>query len=128
MSMYSPEAEALLNQWTCMSLNMRSAILRARYLQQTADRDVKQEELERQLQEKQINARYRQIAREMRAFSGAEGVEKEFPEDTEVGPSGIGRFVDFRISEDAIPSLRVRLEKVNSLVLALFVALCSIHL
>ena len=36
MSDYSPEAEALLNQWICLSQNMRSAIARAKYLQRKA--------------------------------------------------------------------------------------------
>lgn len=128
MSQYSPEAEALLTQWTCMSLNMRSTIFRARYLQQAAERNGRQAELEAQLRAKRINALYRQIGQEMRAFSSTEGVEKEFPEDTEVGPMGMGRFIDFRISEDAIPGLRVRLENVNQMVLRLFIALCTIHL
>ena len=128
MSIYSPEAEALLNQWTCMSLNMRSAILRARWLQQIAERSGKEDELNRQLHGKRINAQYRQIGREMRAFASADGVQKEFPEDSEFGAMGIGRFVDFRISEEAIPSLRVRLDKVNSMVLTLFISLCSVRL
>ena len=127
MSSYSPEAEAFLTQWTCMSLNMRSAIFRARYLQMTAERTGRQAELEAQLHQKRINALYRQIGQEMRALTSSDGVEKEFPEDAEVGPMGIGRFIDFRISEDAIPELRIRLEKVNQMVLTLFVTLCTIH-
>ena len=127
MSSYSPEAEAFLTQWTCMSLNMRSAIFRARYLQMTAERNGRQAELEAQLRQKRINALYRQIGQEMRALTSSDGVEKEFPEDAEVGPMGIGRFIDFRISEDAIPELRIRLEKVNQMVLTLFVTLCTIH-
>lgn len=128
MSSYSPEAEAFLIQWTCMSLNMRSAIFRARYLQMAAERNGRQSELEAQLRQKHINAIYRQIGLEMRAFSSSDGVEKEFPEDAEVGSMGIGRFIDFRISEDAIPELRTRLEKVNRMVLTLFIALCTIHI
>ena len=128
MSSYSPEAEAFLTQWTCMSLNMRSAIFRARYLQMTAERTGRQAELEAQLHQKRINALYRQIGQEMRALTSSDGVEKEFPEDAEVGPMGIGRFIDFRISEDAIPELRVRLEKVDQKVLTLFITLCTIHL
>ena len=127
MSSYSPEAEALLTQWSCMSMNMRSAIFRARYLQQVAEKNGREAELEAQLRAKRINALYRRIGMEMRAFSSTEGVEKEFPEDTEVGPMGVGRFVDFRISEDAIPELRVRLETVNQMVLTLFITLCTIH-
>ena len=127
MSSYSPEAEALLTQWSCMSMNMRSAIFRARYLQQVAENNGREAELEAQLRAKRINALYRRIGMEMRAFSSTEGVEKEFPEDTEVGPMGVGRFVDFRISEDAIPELRVRLETVNQMVLTLFITLCTIH-
>lgn len=127
MSSYSPGAEAFLTQWTCMSLNMRSAIFRARYLQQTAEQNGRQAELDAQLRQKRINAMYRQIGLEMRAFSSTEGVEKEFPEDSEAGSMGVGRFIDFRISEDAIPELRIRLEKVNQMVLTLFITLCTIH-
>lgn len=125
MSSYSPEAEAFLIQWTCMSLNMRSAIFRARYLQMAAERSGRQAELEAQLRQKHISALYRQIGLEMRAFSSSDGVEKEFPEDTEAG--FMGRFIDFRISEDAIPGLRIRLEKVNQMVLTLLITLCTIH-
>ena len=128
MSSYSPEAEAFLIQWTCMSLNMRSAIFRARYLQMAAERNGRQAELEAQLRQKHINAIYRQIGLEMRTLTSSDGVEKEFPEDAEVGSMGIGRFIDFRISEDAIPELRTRLEKVNRMVLTLFIALCTIHI
>lgn len=128
MSGYSPQAEGLLVQWSCMSMNMRSVILRAKALQELAQQAGREDALEAQLQEKRINALYRQIGREMRAFSSSEGVEKEFPEDTELGPMGVGRFVDFRISEDAIPQLRTRLEKVNELVLRLLLTLCTIHI
>lgn len=128
MSGYSPQAEGLLVQWSCMSMNMRSVILRAKALQELAQQTGREDALEAQLQEKRINALYRQIGREMRAFSSSEGVEKEFPEDTELGPMGVGRFVDFRISEDAIPQLRTRLEKVNELVLRLLLTLCTIHI
>ena len=128
MSGYSPQAEGLLVQWSCMSMNMRSVILRAKALQELAQQTGREDALEAQLQEKRINALYRQIGREMRAFSSSEGVEKEFPEDTELGPMGVGRFVDFRINEDAIPQLRTRLEKVNELVLRLLLTLCTIHI
>ena len=128
MSSYSPEAEAFLTQWTCMSLNMRSAIFRARYLQQKAEKNGREAALEAQLRLKHINTLYQQIGLEMRALTSNEGVEKEFPEDTEVGPMGVGRFIDFRISEEAIPELRIRLENVNQLVLKLFITLCTIHL
>ncbi len=128
MSGYSPQAEGLLAQWSCMSMNMRSTLVRAKALQQLAEDTGRQQELEAQLNEKHVHALYQQIGLEMRAFSASEGVEKEFPEDTELGPMGVGRFVDFRISEDAIPELRKLLEKVDRMVLTLFLTLCTIHL
>lgn len=128
MSDYSPQAEALLSQWNCLSMNMKSVIVRARYLQKKAEEAGMDDWLKHQLQEKQIHAQYWQIGREMRAFSTAEGVEKRFPEDPAAGPAGIGRFVDFRISEEAIPELSQRIGKLNGRVLTLFITLCSIRL
>ncbi len=126
MSDYSPQAEALLNQWICLSQNMRSAIARARYLQRQAQVKGEESYLEQQLYRKRINALYREIGREMRSMMSAEGIEKSFPED---GPDYMmRRFVDFRISEDAIPSLRLRMDRLNDLVLNLLITLCTIHI
>lgn len=125
---YSPQAEGLLIQWSCMSLNMRSVILRSRFLQQQAQEIGREEALEAQLREKRVNALYRQIGQEMRAVTDSEGVERQFPEDAELGSMGAACFVDFRISEDAIPELRQRLEKVDALVLRLLVTLCTVRL
>ncbi len=127
MSDYSPQAQELLEQWKCLSLNMRTTILRARWLQQKANDLGHHAQLNSQLQEKKVNALYREIGRQMRAFSMTDGVEKEIPEDPFMGPNGIGRFVDFRIHEEAIPELRSRLEKLSDLVLTLLITLCTIH-
>ncbi len=126
MGDYSPQADALLNQWICLSKNMRSAIARAKYLQRKAESLDEQVSLGRQLQAKRVNALYREIGREMRSMMSAEGIEKSFPED---GPDYMmRRFVDFRISEDAIPSLRLRMDRLNDLVLNLLITLCTIHI
>lgn len=125
---YSPQAEGLLIQWSCMSLNMRSVILRSRFLQRQAQEIGREEALEAQLREKRVNALYRQIGREMRIVSNSEGVEKQFPEDIELGSMGVGRFVDFRISEEAIPELSRKLEKIDEMVLRLLLTLCTVRL
>jgi hypothetical protein len=126
MSDYSPQADAFLNQWICLSQNMRSAIARAKYLQEKAEAFNMLFELERQLREKRIHALYRQIGREMRSMMSSDGIEKSFPDD---GPDMmLRRFVDFRISEEAIPSLSVRMERLNDLVLNLFISLCTIRI
>lgn len=128
MSAYSPQAENLLAMWSCISQNMRSVIFRARYLQQLADRTNRSQQLEALQHGRHIAEQYSRIGQALRAFSSADGVEKQFPEDTELGPMGVGRFVDFRISEDAIPELCEQLEGVNRLLLELFVSLCAIRL
>ncbi len=126
MSDYSPQADAFLNQWICLSQNMRSAIARAKYLQKKAEDYNMLLELERQLREKRIHALYRQIGREMRSMMSSDGIEKAFPDD---GPDMLlRRFVDFRISQEAIPSLSIRIERLNDLVLNLFNSLCAIRI
>ncbi len=129
MNEYSPQADELLELWKCMSYNMRSVIFRARYLQQKADASQRQAELEQQLRRRHIEPLYREIGRQMREIMSEEGVEKSFPEgepDGETPP--IRRFVDFRISEDAIPAVAGRLEELNRRVLTLFIALCTIRI
>lgn len=126
MSDYSPQAEALLNQWICLSQNMRSAIARAKYLQRKAEENGEEAKLEQQLRMKRISALYREIGREMRSMMSADGIQKSFPED---GPDVfMRRFVDFRISEEAIPELRLRLDRLNDLVLNLLITLCTIRI
>ncbi len=126
MSDYSPQAEALLNQWICLSQNMRSAIARARYLQRKADRSGQEALLAKQLTGKRINALYREIGREMRSMMSADGIQKSFPEDE---PDMLmRRFVDFRISEEAIPALRQRMDRLNDLVLNLLITLCTVQI
>ncbi len=126
MSDYSPQAEALLNQWICLSQNMRSAIARAKYLQRKAEDKGEEDFLEQQLHAKRINALYREIGREMRSMMSSDGIQKSFPED---GPDYMmRRFVDFRISEEAIPSLRLRMDRLNDLVLNLLITLCTIRI
>lgn len=128
MSQYSPQAEALLAQWNCISLNMRSVIVRSRYLQEKAEENNALEQLETQLREKHVHAQYREIGRQMRVIAGAEGVEKNFPEATDfVGPEGVGRFVEFRISEAAIPELSSRLDEIDARIQRLFLTLCLIR-
>ena len=126
MSDYSPQAEALLNQWICLSQNMRSAIARAKYLQRKAMDNDAEAILEQKLRAKRINALYREIGREMRSMMSSDGIEKSFPEDEP--DVMMRRFVDFRISEDAIPGLCIRMERLNDLVLNLLITLCTIRL
>ena len=126
MSDYSPQAEALLNQWICLSQNMRSAIARAKYLQRKAMLSGEESLLEQQLRSKRITALYREIGREMRSMMSADGIEKSFPEDEP--DVMMRRFVDFRISEDAIPELRLRMDRLNDLILNLLITLCTIRI
>lgn len=126
MSEYSPQAEALLNQWICLSQNMRSAIARAKYLQRKAESSGEVTYLENQLRSKRINSLYREIGREMRSMMSADGIQKSFPEDEP--DMMMRRFVDFRISEDAIPELRLRMDRLNDLVLNLLITLCTIRI
>ena len=126
MSDYSPQAEALLNQWICLSQNMRSAIARAKYLQRKAMDNNEETILEQKLRAKRINALYREIGREMRTMMSSDGIEKSFPEDEP--DVMMRRFVDFRISEEAIPGLCVRMERLNDLVLNLLITLCTIRI
>ena len=126
MSDYSPEAEALLNQWICLSQNMRSAIARAKYLQRKAFANGYAALLEQQLRTKRVNALYREIGREMRTMMSADGIQKSFPEDE---PDILmRRFVDFRISEEAIPSMTVHMDRLNDLVINLLITLCTVHI
>ena len=126
MSEYSPEAEALLNQWICLSQNMRSAIARAKYLQRKAFANGYAALLEQQLRTKRVNALYREIGREMRTMMSADGIQKSFPEDE---PDILmRRFVDFRISEEAIPSMSVHMDRLNDLVINLLITLCTVHI
>ena len=126
MSDYSPQADALLGQWICLSQNMRSAIARARYLQKKAEDSGLERELLQQLGEKRVNTLYREIGREMRSMMSADGIQKSFPEDEP--DLFMRRFVDFRISEEAIPALRIRMERLNELVLNLLITLCTIRI
>lgn len=126
MSDYSPQAEALLNQWICLSQNMRSALARAKYLQRKAEDHGELILLERQLRAKQVNALYREIGREMRVMMSSDGIEKSFPEDEP--DIMMRRFVDFRISEDAIPAMRLRMDRLNDLVLNLLITLCTVRI
>ena len=126
MSDYSPEAEALLNQWICLSQNMRSAIARAKYLQRKAFANGYAALLEQQLRTKRVNALYREIGREMRTMMSADGIQKSFPEDE---PDILmRRFVDFRISEEAIPAMSVHMARLNDLVINLLITLCTVHI
>ena len=79
MSSYSPEAYDLLRQWECMSLNMRSAILRARYLQKKASSIGREDDLQHQLRLKRINVLYHQIGLQMRGMMASDGIQKSLP-------------------------------------------------
>ena len=128
MSEYSPQADALLGIWNCMSLNMRSVILRARYLQNKAIRLDAQSELDCRLRDLRINDLYGDIGRMLREIVSEDGVEKSFPEtDSAEGGTPPRRFVDFRIDEEAIPSVSRKLEEVNDRVLQLLITLCGIR-
>ena len=127
MSGYSPQAQELLARWNCLSANMHSVIARARYLQRKAYLmgPAVQRDLDRQLEQADIARLYQRVGREMRRLSATEGVEKEFPEAGEVqGRFVVGRFVDFHISEEAIPDMLGRLDLVNRLILQLLATLC----
>ena len=126
MSDYSPQAEALLNQWICLPQNMRSALARAKYLQRKAEDRGELMQLERQLRDKRVNAIYREIGREMRSMMSADGIQKSFPEDEP--DIMMRRFVDFRISEEAIPAMRLRMDRLNDLVLHLLITLCTVRI
>lgn len=128
MGGYSPQAQELLERWNCLSLNMRSAIFRARWLQRRAEQTGRQQELLAQLQKKRVNALYREIGRQMRTFSMSEGVERQIPEDPQAEPGTVGRFLDFRIREEAIPQLNLQLDRLGGMVLTLLITLCSIRL
>ena len=129
MSGYSPQAQELLARWNCLSANMRSVIARARYLQRKA-RSMGPgtvRDLERQLNDADVGMMYRQIGLEMRKLSATEGVEKEFPEAGEFqGEFMVGRFVDFHISEEAIPGMLGQIDLVNGKVLQLLATLCFV--
>lgn len=126
MSEYSPQADELLELWKCLSMNMRSVILRSRYLQQTAERNGTEASLARQIREKSVNEFYQAIGKQMRNVLNTEGIEKSLPEEE---PDGFPRrFVDFRISEDAIPQISLRLMELNDEVIKLLITLCAIRL
>lgn len=129
MSVYSPQAQELLARWNCLSANMRSVIARARYLQRKA-RSLGPgtvRDLERQLDQADVGMMYRQVGLGMRRLSATEGVEKEFPEAGEFeGQFLVGRFVDFHISEEAIPGMLGQLDLVNWQVLRLLATLCFV--
>lgn len=127
MSGYSPQAQELLARWNCLSANMHSVIARARYLQRRAGElgPAAEKELEHQLNRANVNFLYRQVGLEMRKLSSSEGVEKEFPEAEEFdGRFMVGRFVEFHISEEAIPGMLGQIDVVNWLVLRLLATLC----
>ena len=129
MSGYSPMAQELLARWNCLSANMRSVIARARYLQRKAFLmgPAVQRDLDRQLEQAEVARLYARVGREMRKLTAADGVEKEFPEAGEYdGRFMVGRFVDFHISEEAIPGMLGQIDLVNSYVLQLLCTLCFV--
>jgi|GEM_PF-4386880 len=129
MSEFSPLAAQFLMEWNRMSMNMRSAIFRAKYLQEKAERSGAQTRLEEMRRERNIDALYREIRRDMRTVLSGDGVEKSFPADRPMDEQGLpGRFVDFRISEAAIPEILVKIEELDEKILTLFISLCSIRL
>ncbi len=129
MSSYSPQANDLLELWKCMSMNMRSLILRASILQKKAAERGCRTYLEAQLRYYHVNERYAGIGRQMREILSDDGVQKQIPEPDwgEDGPV-LRKFVDFRISEEAIPSISLRMEELNRQVLSLLITLCSIRI
>ena len=129
MNSYSPQAQELLARWNCLSANMRSVIARARYLQRKAWSmgPLAVRDLERQLDRADVGVMYRQVGLEMRKLGSTEGVEKEFPEAGEVqGQFMVGRFVDFHISEEAIPGMLGQIDLVNWKILRLQATLCFV--
>ena len=86
-----------------------------------------QRDLDRQLEEADVALLYERVGREMRKLTAADGVEKEFPEAGEYdGRFMVGRFVDFHISEEAIPGMLGQLDMVNWWVLQLLSTLCFV--
>ena len=129
MSGYSPQAQELLARWNCLSANMRSVIARARYLQRKAQSMGPGAvwDLKRQLDRADVAMMYRKIGQGMRRLSATEGVEKEFPEAGEFqGEFLVGRFVDFHISEEAIPGMLGQIDLVNWQILQLLSTLCFV--
>ena len=129
MSGYSPQAQELLARWNCLSANMHSVIARARFLQRRAASmgPAVQHDLDRQLEQADVALLYQRVGQEMRKLSATEGVEKEFPEAGEFdGRFMVGRFVDFHISEDAIPGMLGQIDLVNWWVLQLLSTLCFV--
>ncbi len=129
MSGYSPQAQELLARWNCLSANMHSVIARARYLQRKAWSmgPAAMRDLERQLDRANVGMMYRQVGLEMRKLTSTEGVDKEFPEAGEFeGRFLVGRFVDFHISEEAIPGMLGQIDLVNWQVLRLLSTLCFV--
>lgn len=127
-SPYSPNATELMLRWNCLSRNMRSIVLIARHLQRKASAGGPHglALLDEKLKKAGVNRMYREIALRMRALSDSEGVSKEFPEADMTDGFFPGRFVEFRISEDAIPGLMQRVEQINETAVRLVLTLCCL--
>lgn len=129
MSFYSPQAEALLGKWQELSMNMQQAILRAQALQRQADKlgEAAQLALQAQLAARRVNEQYREIGEAMRALLRTEGVSREPPDDASE-PGLPVHYVDFRISEEAIPELDSKLEQLREPMMHLVLSLFAIHI
>ena len=124
-SPYSPLATELMLRWNCLSRNMRSIVLISRYLQRKASAKGAQGTalLQEKIRKAEINRMYRDIAHQMRALSASDGISKEFPEADTADGFFPGRFVEFRISEEAVPGLILRVEQINKTAIELLLTL-----
>ncbi len=119
---YSEEARRLLVKWNCMTKNMHSALLRFRLLGEKASKMGPDglQRLNRLFQEERLGELYDEIGRRLKSFSDTRGVEKLLPEREELAESGgMARFVDFRISEEALPEFDRCIDEMNELVIEL---------
>jgi hypothetical protein len=128
MEQYSQEAQILMIKWNCMNKNMQSALVRFNQLGKKAAASGSEGiiKLNRLFQEERLGELYEEIGRRLRSFSNTEGVEKLLP-DTD-SPDSPARFVDFRISEEALPEFNRCIDEMNELIMTLTVKLCLLKL
>ncbi len=130
-SQYSEEARRLLVKWNCMTRNMHIALLRFQHLGRKASKMGPEglEKLNRIFQEERLGELYDEIGRRLKSFSNTQGVEKLVPEREELAETGgMARFVDFRISDEALPEFDRCIDEMNELVITLAAKLFLLRL
>jgi hypothetical protein len=130
-SQYSQEAQRLLIKWNCMTKNMRSALTRYQQLGGQAAKAGPEglQRLGRLFQEERLGELYAEIGRRLRSFSDTEGIEKLLPDSEELAKSGgSASFVDFKISEEALPEFDRCIDEMNELVMTLTTKLYLLRL